>query len=129
VTNWQLDELALPAELDRRDADDHGEVALRSTGRADSLASRFEFIDDSYVRWRLFSDLLGILFLVIVLGDWTSWWLYLLGPVAGGIITLSIAYALIHRQNNGRGRIRQNALDGFLEHRPGCVSRSPSLAT
>jgi hypothetical protein len=78
-----------------------------ATGRASSASragsSRFEFIDDSYVRWRLFSDLLGILFLVIVLGEWTSWWLYLLGPVAGGIIMLGIAYALSRGQNNGRG--------------------------
>jgi aquaporin Z len=34
----------------------------------------------------------------LVLGDWTSWWAYLVGPVAGGLIAVGIAYVL-----RGRG--------------------------
>jgi aquaporin Z len=30
----------------------------------------------------------------LVLGDWTSWWAYLVGPTAGGIIAVGIAYIL-----------------------------------
>lgn len=34
----------------------------------------------------------------LVLGDWTSWWAYLAGPLAGGAIAVGIAYVL-----RGRG--------------------------
>jgi aquaporin Z len=34
----------------------------------------------------------------LVLGDWTSWWAYLVGPVAGGVIAVGIAFVL-----RGRG--------------------------
>jgi aquaporin Z len=30
----------------------------------------------------------------LVLGDWTAWWAYLIGPVAGGAIAVGIAYIL-----------------------------------
>jgi aquaporin Z len=30
----------------------------------------------------------------LVLGDWTAWWAYLAGPVAGGVIAVGIAYVL-----------------------------------
>jgi aquaporin Z len=30
----------------------------------------------------------------LVLGDWTSWWAYLVGPTAGGVIAVGIAYIL-----------------------------------
>jgi aquaporin Z len=30
----------------------------------------------------------------LVLGDWTSWWAYLVGPLAGGLIAVGIAYIL-----------------------------------
>jgi aquaporin Z len=30
----------------------------------------------------------------LVKGDWTSWWAYLIGPVAGGVIAVGIAYVL-----------------------------------
>jgi Major intrinsic protein len=30
----------------------------------------------------------------LVKGDWTSWWAYLTGPVAGGLIAVGIAYVL-----------------------------------
>lgn len=30
----------------------------------------------------------------LILGDWTAWWAYLLGPVAGAVIAVGIAYIL-----------------------------------
>ena len=30
----------------------------------------------------------------LVLGDWTSWWAYLVGPVAGGAVAVGFAYVL-----------------------------------
>ena len=30
----------------------------------------------------------------LVLGDWTAWWAYLAGPVAGSAIAVGIAYIL-----------------------------------
>jgi aquaporin Z len=30
----------------------------------------------------------------LVAGNWTAWWAYLIGPVAGGIIAVGIAYVL-----------------------------------
>jgi aquaporin Z len=37
----------------------------------------------------------------LVLGDWTSWWAYLVGPVVGGAIAVGFAYIL-----RGRGGLR-----------------------
>jgi aquaporin Z len=34
----------------------------------------------------------------LVLGDWTAWWAYLVGPLAGGAIAVGFAYIL-----RGRG--------------------------
>ena len=42
----------------------------------------------------------------LVLGDWTSWWAYLVGPVAGGAIAVGIAYVLRGR-GGGRSGDRQ----------------------
>jgi aquaporin Z len=39
----------------------------------------------------------------LVLGDWTAWWAYLAGPVAGGIIGVGIAYVLRGRGGGTRG--------------------------
>jgi len=54
----------------------------------------------------------------LVLGDWTSWWAYLVGPVAGGVIAVGIAYVL-----RGRGGDRSGvaAAQGTLDEdrRPG----------
>ena len=41
----------------------------------------------------------------LVKGDWTSWWAYLAGPVAGGVIAVGIAYLL-----RGRGGDRGGVL-------------------
>jgi len=37
----------------------------------------------------------------LVKGDWTSWWAYLVGPVAGAAIAVGIAYVL---RGRGGGR-------------------------
>jgi aquaporin Z len=42
------------------------EVALRSMGQPNSIAHQFDFADDSYEWRRLFSELLGTFFLVLV---------------------------------------------------------------
>jgi aquaporin Z len=62
----QADELAQPSEPGRRDAVRHAEVALRSIGQPNSVAGEFDFWDDSYEGRRLFSELLGTFFLVLV---------------------------------------------------------------
>jgi aquaporin Z len=62
----QPDELATPSETDRRDAARHAEVALRSIGQPNSVASQFDFWNNSYEGRRLFSELLGTFFLVLV---------------------------------------------------------------
>jgi aquaporin Z len=38
----------------------------------------------------------------LVKGDWTSWWAYLAGPLAGGLVAVGIAYVLRGR-GGGRG--------------------------
>ena len=62
----QPDELAPPSEPDRRNAVRHAEVALRSMGQPNSVAGEFDFWDDRYEGRRLFSELLGTFFLVLV---------------------------------------------------------------
>jgi aquaporin Z len=54
----------------------------------------------------------------LVLGDWTAWWAYLAGPVAGGIIAVGIAYVL---RGRGGGRAGVAAAQGTLgaQWRPG----------
>jgi aquaporin Z len=47
----------------------------------------------------------------LVLGDWTSWWAYLAGPVAGGAIAVGIACVL---QGRGGGRSEVAAAQGTL---------------
>ncbi len=44
----------------------HADVALRSMGRPNSITHQFDFFDDKYEGRRLFSELLGTFFLVIV---------------------------------------------------------------
>jgi aquaporin Z len=66
VTSSQPDELAPPSEPDRRDAGHHAEVALRSFGQPNSVVGQFDFWNDRYEGRRLFSELLGTFFLVLV---------------------------------------------------------------
>jgi aquaporin Z len=47
----------------------------------------------------------------LVLGDWTSWWAYLVGPVAGAAIAVGIAYVL---RGRGGGRSGVAAAQGTL---------------
>jgi len=47
----------------------------------------------------------------LVKGDWTSWWAYLAGPVAGGIIAVGIAYVL---RGPGGGRSGVSAAQGTI---------------
>ena len=42
------------------------EIALRSFGQPNSIASQFDFFNDRYEGRRLFSELLGTFFLVVV---------------------------------------------------------------
>ena len=44
----------------------HADVALRSMGRPNSITHQFDFFDDRYEGRRLFSELLGTFFLVLV---------------------------------------------------------------
>jgi aquaporin Z len=54
----------------------------------------------------------------LVLGDWTSWWAYLAGPVIGGAVAVGIAYVL---RGPGGGRSGTSAALGTLgtRWRPG----------
>src|SRR6516165_4488005 len=47
----------------------------------------------------------------LVLGDWTSWWAYLAGPLAGGAVAVGIAYLL---RGRGGGRSGVSAAQGTL---------------
>ena len=47
----------------------------------------------------------------LVKGDWTSWWAYLAGPVAGGLIAVGIAFVL---RGHGGGRSGVSAAQGTL---------------
>jgi aquaporin Z len=47
----------------------------------------------------------------LVKGDWTSWWAYLAGPIAGGIIAVGIAWVL---RGPGGGRSGSDAAMGTL---------------
>jgi len=62
----RTDGLAQPSEPGRRDAVRHAEVALQSIGQPNSVARQFDFWNDSYEGRRLFSELLGTFFLVLV---------------------------------------------------------------
>jgi len=59
----------------------------------------------------------------LVLGDWTAWWAYLVGPVAGGIVAVGISYVL---RGRGGGRSGAAAARGTLgvDWRPGSRPRS-----
>jgi aquaporin Z len=52
----------------------------------------------------------------LVKGDWTAWWAYLVGPVAGGVIAVGIAHVL---RGRGGGRSAVEAAQGTLGRRRG----------
>jgi len=62
----QPDETTPPAEPRRQEAVRHAAVALRSIGQPNSVESEFDFWDNRYEGRRLFSELLGTFFLVLV---------------------------------------------------------------
>jgi aquaporin Z len=47
----------------------------------------------------------------LVLGDWTSWWAYLLGPLIGAVAAVAVAYIL---RGPGGGAYSQHAAQGTL---------------
>src|ERR1700751_2614461 len=47
----------------------------------------------------------------LVLNDWTSWWAYLIGPIAGGLSAVGIAYVL---RGPGGGRSGVSAAQGTI---------------
>jgi len=59
----------------------------------------------------------------LVLGDWTAWWAYLIGPVAGGVIAVGIAWVL---RGPGGGMSGRDAAIGTLGTRwhPGRIGRT-----
>lgn len=59
----------------------------------------------------------------LVLADWTSWWAYLIGPVAGGVVAVAFAYLL---RGRGGGRSGRAAAQGTLggDWRPGSRPRT-----
>ena len=59
----------------------------------------------------------------LVKGDWTAWWAYLVGPVAGAAIAVGIAYVL---RGRGGGRSGVAAAQGTLgvDWRPGREPRT-----
>src|SRR5215467_7782011 len=58
----------------------------------------------------------------LVKGDWTSWWAYLAGPIAGAVIAVGFAYVL---RGRGGGRSGVAAAQGTLgvDWRPGSQPR------
>jgi aquaporin Z len=60
----------------------------------------------------------------LVLGDWTAWWAYLVGPMAGAVIAVGFAHVL---RGRGGGRSGMTAAQGTLDAdwRPGPHPRSP----
>jgi aquaporin Z len=60
----------------------------------------------------------------LVLGNWSSWWAYALGPVAGAVLAVGIAWIL---RGAGGGRTGRSAAQGTLgvTWRPGAIDRGP----
>jgi aquaporin Z len=59
MTSQPDDQLTPPPEPDRPEMARHAQVALRSMGQPNSVASEFDFWNDRYEGLRLFSELLG----------------------------------------------------------------------
>jgi len=60
----------------------------------------------------------------LVLGDWTAWWAYLVGPVVGGLLAVGFAFIL---RGPGGGRSGVEAAQGTLgaDWSPAPQPRSP----
>jgi aquaporin Z len=60
----------------------------------------------------------------LVLGDWTAWWAYLLGPIAGAVVAVGFAFVL---RGAGGGRSGRDAAEGTLGRtwRPGPIDKGP----
>ena len=58
----------------------------------------------------------------LVLGDWTSWWAYLVGPIGGAVVAVGIAWIL---RGPGGGRTGTLAAQGTLgvQWRPGPIHK------
>ena len=63
----------------------------------------------------------------LVLGDWTAWWAYLLGPLLGAIIAVGFAFVL---RGSGGGLSGEEAAQGTLgvTWRTGPLHKDPSAA-
>ena len=61
----------------------------------------------------------------LVLGDWASWWAYLIGPVIGAVLAVAFAYVL---RGPGGGEAGTRAAQGTLgtSWRPGRIGRPAS---
>ncbi|MGY1742961.1 MULTISPECIES: MIP/aquaporin family protein [unclassified Blastococcus] len=59
----------------------------------------------------------------LVLGDWASWWAYLLGPLVGAVVAVGFAFVL---RGAGGGRSGRDAAQGTLgeDRRPGPDGRT-----
>jgi aquaporin Z len=66
MTVKQPDQAPAPTADQRLELAEHADVALRSMGQPNSVSAQFDFWDDSYEGRRLFSELLGTFFLVLV---------------------------------------------------------------
>jgi len=64
MTNQQME--PAQARENARQLAEHADIALRSMGQPNSVASQFDFWDDRFEGRRLFSELLGTFFLVVV---------------------------------------------------------------
>jgi aquaporin Z len=61
----------------------------------------------------------------IVLGDWTAWWAYLLGPIAGAVVAGGFAFVL---RGAGGGHSGRDAAEGTLGEtwRTGPIANGPT---
>jgi aquaporin Z len=59
----------------------------------------------------------------LVSGDWTSYWVYIVGPLAGGVIAVGFAFVLRGRGGDPAARA---AGSGMLDAGRGRKKRNPS---